>query len=195
LVTNQNYTKMCGQKIIKFRISLHRPVIISPDNYQRRLLVDSFIVLLQLIRPTADRRGRVTKVTNCSYQKTETPCTINHDITKYARYILRGCRSRWLCGLTRRSAAALLLGSQVRLPLTAWAFVCCVLCRHRHLRRADHSLRGVLTSVCVIGCGLETSKNEVVHAQFGLLRHRRNKILRGSGFSNHCRLTALSLTL
>jgi hypothetical protein len=38
--------------------------------------------------------------------------------------------------------------------------VCCVLYKERSLRRADHSLRGVLPGVCVclIVCDLETSQ-------------------------------------
>jgi hypothetical protein len=70
------------------------------------------------------------------------------------------CRSRWLCGLRRRPAAAWCLGSQVRIPLTACTLiscVCSVLCRQRCVRRADHSTRGVLPGVCLIVCGLETS--------------------------------------
>jgi hypothetical protein len=35
------------------------------------------------------------------------------------------CWSRWPRGLRRRSAAAWLLGSQVRIPLKAWMFVVC----------------------------------------------------------------------
>jgi hypothetical protein len=58
-------------------------------------------------------------------------------------------QSPWPRVLRRRSAAAWLLGSWVRIPLGAWMFVCCVvLCRYRPLRRADHSTRGVLP--CVI---------------------------------------------
>jgi hypothetical protein len=53
--------------------------------------------------------------------------------------------------------------------------------------------RSSTARVCVIGCGLETAKNEVVYTKFGQLRHRRNKILRGSGSSIHCCLTALYL--
>jgi hypothetical protein len=34
------------------------------------------------------------------------------------------CRSQWPRGLRRRSAAAWLLGSLVRIPLRAWMFVC-----------------------------------------------------------------------
>ena len=36
--------------------------------------------------------------------------------------------SRWPCGLKRRSAAAWLLGSRVRIPLRAWMFVPSVFC-------------------------------------------------------------------
>ena len=68
-----------------------------------------------------------------------------------------GSRSQWPRGLRRRSVAARLLRSWVRIPPRAW--ICCllwVLCvvRYRSLRRADHSSRGVLptvvASLCVI---------------------------------------------
>lgn len=42
-------------------------------------------------------------------------------------------RSRWLCGLRRRSEAAWLLGSWVRIPLRAGMFVSCVCCVDRGL--------------------------------------------------------------
>jgi hypothetical protein len=59
-------------------------------------------------------------------------------------------RSQWPRGLRRRSAAAWLLESRVRIPLGTWMFVCCVvLCRKRSLRRADHPSRGVLPCVCM----------------------------------------------
>jgi hypothetical protein len=41
------------------------------------------------------------------------------------------CRTRWPSGLKRRSTAARLLGSRVRIQLRIWMFVsgvCCVLC-------------------------------------------------------------------
>jgi len=38
------------------------------------------------------------------------------------------CRSQWPCGLRRRSAAARLLRSWLRIPPAAWMFVCCVCC-------------------------------------------------------------------
>ena len=62
---------------------------------------------------------------------------------------------RKLCG----SAAARMLGSQVRIPLRAGIFVsllcflCCASCRELPLRRADHSFRGFLPGVArVCGC-------------------------------------------
>jgi len=53
--------------------------------------------------------------------------------------------------------------------------VCCVLCRERSLRRADHSSRGVrrvFVRACVRVCmrNLETSTKR---RPFGLLRHRK----------------------
>ena len=68
-------------------------------------------------------------------------------------------RSRWLCGLRRRSEAAWLLGSWVRIPLRAGMFVSCVCCVDRGLcdelvtrdletatmRRPGHELRGCTT--------------------------------------------------
>jgi hypothetical protein len=51
---------------------------------------------------------------------------IKRDCTDRKRFV---GRSEWPRGL-RRSAAAWLLGSRVRIPLGAWMFVCCVvLCR------------------------------------------------------------------
>ena len=38
------------------------------------------------------------------------------------------CRSQWPRGLRRRSSAARLMRSWVRIPPVAWMFVCCVLC-------------------------------------------------------------------
>ena len=59
-------------------------------------------------------------------------------------------RSQKPRGLRRRSAAAHLLRSWVRIPPGAWMLVCCeccVLSGKRSLRRADHSSRGVLPTV------------------------------------------------
>jgi hypothetical protein len=51
----------------------------------------------------------------------------------FTAFDVKICRSHWPRGLKRRSAAAWLLGSRVRIPLAAWMFVvfirCVVLCR------------------------------------------------------------------
>jgi hypothetical protein len=46
--------------------------------------------------------------------------------TNYMDIFDRGSRSQWLRCLRRRSAAAWLLGSRVRIPLRAWMFVSCL---------------------------------------------------------------------
>ena len=59
-------------------------------------------------------------------------------------------RSQTPRGLRRRSAAARLLRSWVRIPPGARMFVCCECCcvfRERFLRRADHSSRGIPPTV------------------------------------------------
>jgi hypothetical protein len=91
----------------------------------------------------------------CSCSETKNPL---HSVSLRTtwRYSEHG-RSQWPRGLRRKSAAAWLLGSRVRIPLRAWmslVFIrCVVLCRQRPLRRADHS------SVCLIVCVItETTK-------------------------------------
>ena len=48
--------------------------------------------------------------------------------TKYLLCDTGYCRSQWPCGLRRRSSAARLLRSWVRIPPGAWMFVCCECC-------------------------------------------------------------------
>ena len=70
-------------------------------------------------------------------------------------------RSQWPRGLSRRSAAARLLRSWVRIPPGAWIFVCCV-CRvllrrglcDELITRPEESYR----LCCVVVCDLETSR-------------------------------------
>ena len=52
---------------------------------------------------------------------------INNDSQKH-NYICKYSRSQWPCGLRRRSSAARLLRSWVRIPPKAWMFVLWVLC-------------------------------------------------------------------
>jgi hypothetical protein len=51
----------------------------------------------------------------------------NIGITVFYIYIYM-CRSQWSCALRRRSSAARLLRSWVRIPPRAWMFVCCECC-------------------------------------------------------------------
>ena len=63
----------------------------------------------------------------------------------------------WVCGLRCRSAAVSFLGSRIRIPLMAMAFViCCML----SIYRAAYSFVGVLPSVSVSNC--VWSKNQTV---------------------------------
>jgi hypothetical protein len=70
--------------------------------------------------------------------------------------IPQNCRSQWPRGLRRRSTAARLLRSWVRIPLEAWMFVCCEsLCCQVEVSATDWSLvQGSPTdcgaSLCVI---------------------------------------------
>ena len=71
------------------------------------------------------------------------------------------CRSQWPRGLRRRSAAARLLRTWVRIPPGAWMFVCCE-CRvlsgrglcDELITRPEESYR----LWCVVVCDLETSR-------------------------------------
>ena len=71
------------------------------------------------------------------------------------------CRSQWPRRLRRRSAAARLLGSWVRIPWGAWMFVCCECCVlsggglcDELITRPEESYR----LCCVVVCDLETSR-------------------------------------
>jgi hypothetical protein len=76
-------------------------------------------------------------------------------------YIQQTCRSQWPRGLRRRSAAARLLRSWVRITPGAWMFVCrecCVLSGRglcdKLIIRPEESCR----LWCVVVCDLETSR-------------------------------------
>jgi hypothetical protein len=82
---------------------------------------------------------------------------------------IHGCRSQWPCGLKRRSSAARLLRSWVRIPPGARKFVCCEWCVlsgrglcDRLITRPEESYR--LWRVVV--CDQETSKNEEAKARY-----------------------------
>jgi hypothetical protein len=85
------------------------------------------------------------------------------------------CRSQWPHGLRRRSAAARLLRSWVRIPPGVWMFVCCEcfvlsgrgLCDELIIR-SEESYR----LWCVVVCDLENLKNEEAMTRVVSQRHR-----------------------
>ena len=71
------------------------------------------------------------------------------------------CRSQWARGLSRRSAAARLLRSWVRIPPGAWMFVCCECCMLSGRGLCDELITRPEESYrlrCVVVCDLETSR-------------------------------------
>ena len=83
--------------------------------------------------------------------------------------------SQWPRGLRRRSAAARLLGSWVRIPPRAWMFVCCVLSGRglcdELITRPEESYR----LWCVDVCDLENLKNEEAMICVWSQRHSKKK--------------------
>ena len=74
---------------------------------------------------------------------------------------LRRSRSQWPRGLRRRSAAARLLRSWVRIPLGAWILVCCECCVLSGRGLCDELITRPEESYrmwCVVVCDLETSR-------------------------------------
>ena len=71
------------------------------------------------------------------------------------------CRSQWPRGLRRRSAAARLLRSWVRIPPGAWTFICCECCVLSGRGLCDELITRPEESYrlwCVVVCDLETSR-------------------------------------
>jgi hypothetical protein len=71
------------------------------------------------------------------------------------------CRYQWPRGLRRRSAAAHLLRSSVRIPPGAWMFVCCECCVLSGRCLCDELITRPEESYrlwCVVVCDLETSR-------------------------------------
>ena len=70
-------------------------------------------------------------------------------------------RSQWPRGLRRRSAAARLLRSWVRIPPGAWMFICCECCVLSGRGLCDELITRPEESYqlwCVVLCDLETSR-------------------------------------
>jgi len=104
-------------------------------------------------------------------------------VIRTARYTT--CRSQWPRGLRRRSAAARLLRSWVRIPPEAWIFVCCE-CRVLSGRGLCDELITRPTycsaSLCVRSRNL---KNEEAMTRVGSQRHKKKIYTTYSYFSTH----------
>ena len=108
--------------------------------------------------------GKRISVNTRNHGKHDTTTVINRTFTGLYIYIyiyIYICRSQWPRGLRRRSAAARLLRSWVRIPPGAWTFVCCECCvlSGRGLcdeltTRPEESYR----LCCIVVCDLETSR-------------------------------------
>ena len=86
------------------------------------------------------------------------------------------CRSQWARGLKRRSAAARLLRSWVRIPPGAWMFVCCECCVLSGRGLCDELITRPEESYrlwCAVVCDLENLKNEEAMGPCGSQRHRK----------------------
>ena len=84
------------------------------------------------------------------------------------------CRSQWPRGLRRRSVAARLLRSWVRIPPGAWMFVCCRCCVLSGRGLCDELITLPEESYrlwCVVVCDLKNLKNEEAMTRVGSQRH------------------------
>ena len=81
------------------------------------------------------------------------------------------CRSQWPCGRRRRSSAAHLLRSWVRIPNVAWMFVCCEYCVLSGRGLCDGLITRPEESYrlwYVVVCDQETSKTRRLKSATGL---------------------------
>ena len=89
-------------------------------------------------------------------------------------YMVCLCRSKWPCGLRRRSAAARLLRSWVRIPLGAWMFVVNVVCCQVEFSASSWSLVQRSPTDCGASCvWYRNLINEEAMALWGLLCQRK----------------------
>ena len=89
-----------------------------------------------------------------------------------------GSRSQWPLGLRRRSAAARLLRSWVRIPPRAWIFVCCECCVLSSRGLCDELIpcpEGVILSVVRHRVWFRNLKNEEAMTRVGSQRHSKKK--------------------
>jgi hypothetical protein len=97
--------------------------------------------------------GYIGNVLSCLYKK--------NNNNYYYYYYYCHCRSQWTRSLRRRSAAAWLLRSWVRIPPEAWIFVCCECCVLSGRGLCDELITRPEESYhlcCVVVCDLVTSR-------------------------------------
>ena len=97
-------------------------------------------------------------------------------LLQFCSIILLMCRSQFPRRLRRRSAAARLLRSWVRIPPGAWMFVCCECCVLLGRGLCDELITRPEESNrlwCVAVCDLENLKNEEAVTRIGSQRHRK----------------------
>ena len=93
-------------------------------------------------------------------------------------------RSQWPRGLRRRSAAARLLRSWVRIPPGAWMFVCCKCCVLSGRGLCDELITRPEESYqlwCVVVCDLETSRRRRLWPASGRSATEKKIVFFGAG--------------
>ena len=97
-------------------------------------------------------------------------------LINFFQLYFRLCRSQWPRGLRRRSTAARLLRSWIRIPPGAWIFVCCDCCLLSGRGLCDELITRPEQSYrlwCVVVCDLENLKKEEDMTRAGSQRHRK----------------------
>ena len=126
--------------------------------------------------PTQYKSTRTTVVPQCFFK-------MQHKV--FTSVWCRTRRSQWPRGLRRRSAAAGLLRSWVRIPPRAWIFVCCECCVLSGRGLCDELITRPEESYrlwCVVVCDLENLVNEEAMTRVGSQRHRKKKRCRTQVF-------------
>ena len=109
---------------------------------------------------TIGNRTRDLPTCSTALQPTAPPAACPIQCFIYRSYMFRR-RSQWPRGLRRRSAAARLLRSWVRIPPGAWMFVCCECCVLSSRGLCDELITRPEEPYrlwCVVVCNLETSR-------------------------------------
>ena len=130
--------------VTTFKVNDHQPS--SPLPPERTMLI--YRIYLRL---TSKEIGINVRLKDFSLP---TNCEIQYNMVPL-------CRSKWPRGLRRRSAAARLLRSWVRIPPTAWMLVCCECCVLSGTGLCDELITRPEESYrlwCVVVCDLETSR-------------------------------------